>query len=164
MNCAVPADLADAARRWLAQDPDPESRAELEDLLASEDTRELADRFVGRLEFGTAGLRGAMGAGPNRMNVMTVRFTAAGLARSLLASVPGAQEAGVVIGYDARRHSDQFARESALVLAGAGIRVRLLPRALPTPVLAFAVGHLRCAAGVMVTATHNPARANAYKG
>ncbi|MFD0655689.1 phospho-sugar mutase [Thermocatellispora tengchongensis] len=150
-------DLARRAEEWLAQDPDPDTREELGKLLAAGDTAALRDRFGAKLEFGTAGLRGELGAGPNRMNRVTVRRAAAGLA-----AVLGAGR-HVVIGYDARHKSEVFARDSAAVLTGAGLRASLLPRPLPTPVLAFAVRHLGADAGVMVTASHNPPRDNGYK-
>jgi phosphomannomutase len=142
-----------AATRWLEEDPDPTTRAELEDLLVRGDLDAVHDRFGTRLQFGTAGLRGALGAGPNRMNRVIVRRAAAGLARYLLDQVTGAPEAGVVIGCDARHNSDVFAEDTAAVCAGAGLRALLLPPRLPTPLLAFAVRHLGCAAGVMVTAS-----------
>ncbi|MFI7618662.1 phospho-sugar mutase [Nonomuraea terrae] len=145
------------ARRWLAQDPDPDTRAELSELIEREDLPALRERFGARLEFGTAGLRGELGAGPNRMNRVTVMRAAAGLAAVL---GPGRH---VVIGYDARHKSDVFARDTAAVLTGAGLRASLLPRPLPTPVLAFAVRHLGADAGVTVTASHNPPRDNGYK-
>ncbi|MBW8484727.1 phospho-sugar mutase [Actinomadura parmotrematis] len=148
-----------AAEDWLSQDPDPGTRAELEGLL--DDAAALADRFGARLEFGTAGLRGELGAGPNRMNRVTVLRAAAGLAARVRAD--GDPDAGVVIGYDARHGSERFALDTAAVMAGAGLRAWLLPRPLPTPVLAFAVRHLGAAAGVMVTASHNPPRDNGYK-
>ncbi|MBT2224494.1 phospho-sugar mutase [Nonomuraea sp. NEAU-A123] len=151
------ADLARAARLWLAQDSDPETRAELSALLESGDDEALRDRFGARLEFGTAGLRGELGAGPNRMNRVTVMRAAAGLAEVLGAG------RHVVIGYDARHKSDMFARDTAAVLTGAGLHASLLPCPLPTPVLAFAVRHLGADAGVMVTASHNPPRDNGYK-
>jgi phosphomannomutase len=145
------------AEQWLADDPDPDTRAELEALLAAGDDAALADRFSTRLQFGTAGLRGELGAGPNRMNRALVRRAAAGLARYL---GPGRR---VVLGYDHRHKSEAFAHDSAAVLAAAGLQVALLPRPLPTPVLAFAIKHLATDAGVMVTASHNPARDNGYK-
>ncbi|MFF3664242.1 phospho-sugar mutase [Microtetraspora malaysiensis] len=150
-------DLIERAREWLSQDPDPETRAELEALLARDDEAELASRFGSRLEFGTAGLRGELGAGPARMNRVTVMRAAAGLARVL---GPGRH---VVIGYDARHNSDVFARDTAAVLTGAGLRASVMDGRWPTPVLAFAVRHLGADAGVMVTASHNPPRDNGYK-
>jgi phosphomannomutase len=157
-----------AAGAWLAQDPDPETRAELEDLLARAGdgdeaaAADLADRFAGRLAFGTAGLRGELGAGSNRMNRVLVAQAAAGLA-AYVQERAGDRTPTVVIGYDGRRNSDVFARDSAELFAGAGLRAILLPRLLPTPVLAFAVRHLQADAGVMVTASHNPPNDNGYK-
>ncbi|MEV4562516.1 phospho-sugar mutase [Nonomuraea sp. NPDC049419] len=147
----------DEARAWLAQDPDPDTRAELAGLIERDDLDALRERFGARLEFGTAGLRGELGAGPNRMNRVTVMRAAAGLAAVL---GPGRH---VVIGYDARHKSDVFARDTAAVLTGAGLHATLLPCPLPTPVLAFAVRHLGADAGVTVTASHNPPRDNGYK-
>ncbi|MEV0632783.1 phospho-sugar mutase [Nonomuraea wenchangensis] len=149
--------LIEQARAWLAQDPDPDTRAELGALIEREYLDALQDRFGAKLEFGTAGLRGELGAGPNRMNRVTVMRAAAGLAAVL---GPGKH---VVIGYDARHKSDVFARDTAAVLTGAGLHATLLPRPLPTPVLAFAVRHLGADAGVTVTASHNPPRDNGYK-
>jgi len=146
------------AEAWIAQDPDPRTRAELEAIL--DDEAALADRFSARLQFGTAGLRGEIGAGPNRMNRVLVGQAAAGFAAWLLAR--GGRQS-VVIGYDGRTNSDVFARDTAELMAGAGVEVTLLPRAMPTPVLAFAVRHLHASAGVMVTASHNPAADNGYK-
>ncbi|MGN6742216.1 MAG: phospho-sugar mutase [Amnibacterium sp.] len=153
-------DLRAAAREWLALDPDPDTRAELEGILEAGDDVALADRFGARLEFGTAGLRGALGTGPNRMNRVVVMRTSAGLARFLRTRT---DRPSVVVGHDARHKSDVFARDAAEVLAGAGITVTLLPRALPTPLTAFAVRDLGASAGVMITASHNPAPDNGYK-
>jgi phosphomannomutase len=147
----------DMARRWLAVDPDPDTRAELESVLTAGDDAGLADRFGERLRFGTAGLRGVIGAGPNRMNRVVVRQAAAGLTDTLPA------DATVVIGFDARHKSDVFASDTAAIVAARGRRAVLLPGPLPTPVLAFAVRHLRADAGVMVTASHNPRADNGYK-
>ncbi|HEX6364973.1 MAG TPA: phospho-sugar mutase [Agromyces sp.] len=163
------ADRLALAEAWIAQDPDPETRAELAALVegarSGDDaaTAELADRFDTRLAFGTAGLRGAIAAGPNRMNRVLVAQAAAGIAAYLLERATDGEAPSVVIGYDGRKNSAVFARDSAEVMAGAGLRAVLLPRLLPTPVLAFAVRHLDVSAGVMVTASHNPPNDNGYK-
>jgi phosphomannomutase len=161
-------DLIERARAWAADDPDSETRAELEALLArlaradAAAREELASRFAGTLEFGTAGLRGELGAGPNRMNRVVVSRAAAGLAAYLRERGAG-RDATVVVGYDARHRSEVFARDTAEVMTGAGLRALVLPRPLPTPVLAFAIRELGCVAGVMVTASHNPRQDNGYK-
>jgi phosphomannomutase len=150
----------------MTADPDDRDRAELAALLADpspEAAAELADRFEGRLKFGTAGLRGAIGAGPNRMNTATVTAATAALARYLTEHDATAAQAGVVIGHDARHRSDEFSLQVARVLAGAGIRVQLLTGRMPTPFLAYAVRKLKAAAGVMITASHNPRSDNGYK-
>lgn len=167
--------LVARARDWLAADPDPTTRDELDALLdaalAEQDrgqpgpaTRDLIDAFAADLDFGTAGLRGRLGAGPNRMNLAVVTRAANGIVRWLRADGgPDAAQRGVAVCFDARHRSRDFAQRTAEVLAAAGIRAHLLPGPLPTPVLAFAVGHLGAAAGVMVTASHNPPEDNGYK-
>ena len=159
--------LLRTAREWLAVDPDPETVAELSALLAEAEAgrpdaaAELADAFDGTLQFGTAGLRGRLGPGSNRMNRVVVARAAAGLAAYLVANA--ADQLTVVVGYDARRNSEIFAHDTARIMAGAGITAMVLPTALPTPVLAFAIRELGCDAGVMVTASHNPPEDNGYK-
>lgn len=168
MNDAGAGHILTVAQAWLDQDPDPETRDELATLIrdaqgGSEPALdELHSRFDTRLEFGTAGLRGRIEAGSARMNRVLVAQAAAGLAAFLLEREPGVTPS-VVIGYDGRRNSRVFATDTAELMAGAGIRAILLPRLLPTPVLAFAVRHLDASAGVMVTASHNPPADNGYK-
>ncbi|MDQ0405984.1 phospho-sugar mutase [Streptomyces sp. NPDC000349] len=159
-------DLLARAKAWLAEDPDADTRAELAKLIDAEDHAELTARFSGTLQFGTAGLRGELGAGPMRMNRSVVIRAAAGLAAYLKkqGTPHGDDTAGlVVIGYDARHKSRDFAADTAAVMTGAGLRAAVLPRPLPTPVLAFAIRHLGAVAGVEVTASHNPPRDNGYK-
>ena len=159
----IPAGLAAEARAWMAADPDGSTRSELAALLDAGDGAAVRDRFERPLKFGTAGLRGALGAGPARMNRLVVRATTAGVAQWVLSQGAEAARRGIVVGRDARHGSEEFARDVAEVAAGAGVRVRVLPRPLPTPLTAFAVKHLGAAAGVMVTASHNPAADNGYK-
>jgi phosphomannomutase len=143
------------AERWLAGEPDADIRTELEALLAGP-ADELTQRFDGRLQFGTAGLRAAVGAGPQRMNRLVVRQAAAGLAAYLLATDPRARERGVIIGYDARRKSDLFALDTACVMAASGIRAMLFDQVVPTPVLAWSITEIDAAAGVVVTSATAP--------
>ena len=170
MSTLAPA-LQQAVDAWAAQDPDPRTRAETERLLrAAEDgdktaSAELADAFGGRLAFGTAGLRGRLGPGPNRMNRVVVTQAAAGLAAYLRDAVALRQAYGstVLIGYDARHGSERFARDTAEVLAAAGFEALVTEGPVPTPVVAFGIRHLGCVAGVVVTASHNPPQDNGYK-
>lgn len=168
--------MQEAAAVWAANDPDPATAAELQAMMgrAPEDIAELADSFAGELQFGTAGLRAAMGPGPNRMNKVVVRRAAAGVAAHLLAlaqehdggpaPVGGlAYRPRAVVGFDARHNSREFATETAAIFTAAGIETFLLPAPLPTPVLAYAVRALACEAGIMVTASHNPKQDNGYK-
>ncbi|MCU1391984.1 MAG: pgm [Ilumatobacteraceae bacterium] len=155
-------EVAFRAAAWLAAEPDADVRDELAALIDGP-ADELVARFDGRLQFGTAGLRGEMGAGPLRMNRLVVRQAAAGLARYVLDHWSDAATRGIIIGYDARRKSDDFALDTARVLAQMGVKALLLPSALPTPVLAWNIREHDCVAGVMVTASHNPPADNGYK-
>jgi phosphomannomutase len=164
-------DLISTAQAWLAAEPDDDIREELASLLAAAQTGDiddLAERFAGSLQFGTAGLRAAVAAGPMRMNRLVVRQAAAGLGRWLLdaeasGDIPDAAARGVVIANDARRKSDLFADDTARVLAAMGIRTMVHPGVQPTPVLAWSISGLGAAAGVVVTASHNPPADNGYK-
>ena len=161
------AELLHRARAWAENDPDLDARAEIDALVSAVDPTktDLADRFAGSLEFGTAGLRGVIGAGPNRINRAVVLRTTHGLAAYLHATCGAAAgaEKGVVIGFDGRRMSRELAEDTACALAGAGVKAMLFADVVPTPLLAFAVAHLGCAAGVMITASHNPPEYNGYK-
>jgi phosphomannomutase len=156
-------DLQELARAWIAGDPDPGTRDELQQLLDADEQDELADRLGMSLEFGTAGLRGVVGAGPNRMNRAVVARTSRGLADHLLATVPDAAERGVVVGFDARLDSEDFAAVTVGVLAAAGLQVRWFPTPQPTPLVAYAQKAMDAAAAVVITASHNPPEYNGYK-
>ena len=164
---ALPSHLARAIASWTAEDPDPQTRQQVSDLLAAAEAgegsavAELVDAFSGRLQFGTAGLRGQLGPGPNRMNRVIVGQAAAALATYLLDH--GLAGGKVIIGFDARRNSDIFARDTAEIIAAAGFEAMITPGPLPTPVVAFGIRHLGCVAGVVVTASHNPPQDNGYK-
>ncbi len=161
--------LGSRVQAWVDDDPDPVTAQELASLLAAADegdleaSIDLADRFAGMLEFGTAGLRGALGGGPNRMNRAVVLRAAAGLV-AYLQTECGIPEPMVVVGFDARYNSDVFARDTASVVVGAGGRAAILPRPLPTPVLAFAIRHLGADAGVMVDGQPQPATGQRLQG
>src|SRR5699024_1210253 len=168
LGMSVEAGLRTRVEAWIRDDPDPATRAALEALLEEAETGsaaaqdEIADAFAADLQFGTAGLRGAMAPGPNRMNLAVVSRAARGLADHLRLDV-GLDRPHVVIGYDARHNSRDFARRSAEIMTAAGCRVQLLERFGPTPLVAFAVRHLAADAGIVVTASHNPPADNGYK-
>ncbi|WP_434361593.1 phospho-sugar mutase [Parasalinivibrio latis] len=149
--------------QWLSRDPDPKTREELQRLIDNNNTDELNARFSNRLEFGTAGLRGTVGAGPNRMNRLVIQETATGLGQYLLESQDNAKEHGVIIGYDGRPDSRQFAHDAASVLTALGIRVYLTHDVAATPIVGFGVLNLNTAAGIVVTASHNPPEYNGFK-
>lgn len=149
--------------QWLARDPDPKTREELQHLVDTHDQQEITDRFGSRLAFGTAGLRGKVGAGPNRMNRLVIQETATGLGHYLIEQVKDAASRGVVIGYDGRPDSQQFAHDTASVLTALGIKVYLTHKVAATPIVAFGVRTLNAAAAVVVTASHNPPEYNGFK-
>ena len=158
--------LSARVQSWIEQDPDPVTSAQLTDLFQAAQSdnsalSELQDAFSAPLEFGTAGLRGALGAGPNRMNRVTVLQAASGLAQYLVQQGFSGQK--VVIGFDARYNSEVFAKDTARVISGAGLEPLIFSHVVPTPVLAFAIRKLGACAGVMVTASHNPPQDNGYK-
>ncbi|MFA0910369.1 phospho-sugar mutase [Vibrio cholerae] len=148
---------------WLARDPDPKTRQELQQLIDTQQDAQIAERFQSRLEFGTAGLRGKVGCGPNRMNRLVIQETAAGLGQYLIAQLPDAKSRGVVIGYDGRPDSQQFAHDTASVLTSLGIKTYLTYQVAATPIVAFGVRHFNAAAAVVVTASHNPPEYNGFK-
>src|SRR5688572_26748373 len=155
-------ELLQRARAFIEADVDPQMIAELQALIDAKDERALAERFAGPLEFGTAGLRGLIGAGESRMNRAVVIRATYGLIRALIGTVPEAASRGVVIGCDARRMSDQMKLDAAGVAAALGVKVHLFSHPVPTPVAAFAVKELGAAGGIVVTASHNPPEYNGY--
>ena len=150
-------------QRWLARDPDPETRAELGRLVELNNHDEIARRFNGRLQFGTAGLRGVVGAGPARMNQLVVRETSAGLGQYILSTLDNAAQRGIVVAFDARPDSRRFAEAAAGVFLALGFKVYITADVAPTPLGAFGVVKFGAAAGVVVTASHNPREYNGYK-
>ncbi len=155
--------LVESAQRWVSEDPDPITREAGRALLASGDADAIRAHFGQRLRFGTAGMRGAIGPGPNRMNRALVRRVTAGLGRYVLNMVPDARKRGAVIGFDGRHGSREFAADAASVLGGLGVTVYLFDTLVPTPTLAHALLELGGAVGIMVTASHNPPEDNGYK-
>ncbi|CAH6796049.1 Phosphoglucomutase [Vibrio chagasii] len=151
------------AMNWLARDPDTRTREELQHLIDEGMHDELEDRFTQRLEFGTAGLRGKVGCGPNRMNRLVIQETATGLGHYLIEHVENATMRGVVVGYDGRLDSKQFAIDTASVLTALGIKVYLTSNVAATPIVAFGIEHFNAAAAVVVTASHNPPEYNGFK-
>lgn len=151
------------AMNWLARDPDPRTREELQHLIDEGMHDELEDRFIQRLEFGTAGLRGKVGCGPNRMNRLVIQETATGLGHYLIEHVANASIRGVVVGYDGRLDSKQFAIDTASVLTALSIKVYLTSDVAATPIVAFGIEHFNAAAAVVVTASHNPPEYNGFK-
>ncbi len=155
--------MMEKVTHWLAADPDPKTREELQTLIDHKNYEELEDRFKSRLEFGTAGLRGKVGCGPNRMNRLVIQQTALGLGEYLVKHVENAKQRGVVIGYDGRTDSKSFAHDTACVLTALGIKVYLTYEVAATPIAAFGVKHFNAAAAVVVTASHNPPEYNGFK-
>jgi phosphomannomutase len=159
--------LISEAQAWFDQDPDPETRAELQALITNNDLAAIAARFSTRLEFGTAGLRGELGAGPNRMNRVLVAQTALAIANFLKQNKGEYLDPqgflSIVIGFDGRVNSDVFALDTARIMAGAGIHASLFDSPVPTPVAAFTGRKLGSSATIVVTASHNPPRDNGYK-
>ena len=155
-------DVNQAYQRWLAYPHHtPDMMEDLRSIAGNE--KEIYERFYRDLEFGTGGLRGVLGAGTNRMNVYTVRRASLGFATYLLANAGEGQSASVVIGYDCRRMSKEFALETGLTMAAAGVKAYVFPQLCPTPALSFAVRQLGATGGVMITASHNPPEYNGYK-
>ena len=155
--------MMEKVTQWLSADPDPKTREELQYLIDHKEYEELEDRFKCRLEFGTAGLRGKVGCGPNRMNRLVIQQTALGLGEYLVKHVDNAKQRGVVIGYDGRTDSKSFAHDTAAVLTALGIKVYLTHKVAATPIAAFGVKHFNAAAAVVVTASHNPPEYNGFK-
>ncbi len=156
-------DILEKAKKWTKEPYDEQTRNEIKKLIDENNEKELTDRFYTNLEFGTGGMRGTRGAGENRMNIYTVGKTTQGLANYLLKNDPKSTEKGVCLAYDNRHHSDLFAEHSALILSANGIKVYLFESLRTTPELSFTIRHLKAKAGIVLTASHNPASDNGYK-
>ena len=157
MGSSNNSDLIAQAQEWIEHDPDPETRSELLELLKANNTEELDDRFSSRLTFGTAGIRGIQGGGPNRMNRLTLRKVAVGISQYLKSG------SSVIIGYDARKNSEVFATDMSGIFSHYGIHSHIFTKVIPTPVLSFAVRQKSADMGIMITASHNPATDNGCK-
>lgn len=156
-------EMMEQVSRWLQRDPDSTTKAQLQQLIDSNAVDTIKDCFSQRLEFGTAGLRGKVGCGPNRMNRLVIQETATGLGQYLIKILPNAAHRGVVIGYDGRTDSKRFAHDAASILTQQGIKVFLTAEETATPVVAFGIKHLKAAAAIVVTASHNPPEYNGFK-
>lgn len=155
--------VIEKAEKWLTPAYDAETQAEVKRMLENEDKTELIEAFYKDLEFGTGGLRGIMGVGSNRMNIYTVGAATQGLSNYLNANFKDMEQISVVVGYDCRNNSSLFAKISADIFSANGIKVYLFEEMRPTPEMSFAIRHLGCQSGIILTASHNPKEYNGYK-